>query len=66
MDPRDEYYLSQAVHCRKMAEQSRIIQIRTGWLALSAKWLQMIREPGAVNPAQIRIEPRPKTGSDAD
>jgi hypothetical protein len=42
MDPRSEYYLAQAIHCRKMADSSNAADLKAHWLELAERWLQMI------------------------
>lgn len=44
MNSRNELYLRQAEHCRKMADASRVEQTKAEWLMLADRWLRMIRE----------------------
>ena len=46
MDPRTEYYLNQAVHCRRMADETpaKSAELKAQYLELAERWLRMIPE----------------------
>lgn len=45
MDDRRDTSLRQALHCLKMADFSKDLDLRAGWLDLAERWLKMIRSP---------------------
>ncbi len=57
MDSRNELYLKQAEHCRRMADASKVEQTKAEWLLLADRWLRMVRETGS-NVVQGRFEER--------
>lgn len=44
MESPNDQYLRQAEYCRKMAEAETRDELKTGWLALAQRWLEMIRD----------------------
>ena len=46
MDQRTEYYLDQAIHCRRMADETpmKSAELKAQYLELAERWLRMIPE----------------------
>ena len=59
MESRNQLYLKQAEHCRKMADASKVEQTKVEWLMLAERWLHMIRETG-LKIVEGRFEDRPQ------